>query len=51
MGAYQCIVVLFFIPSVLNSVVWVKLAESYNKIGFFFMLAVVFFGFPSPLFV
>ncbi len=51
MPQYRMILVLFFVPSVVNSLVWVKLSRSYPKIGFLFMLGVAFFGFPSPIFV
>ncbi len=48
---YQAILCLFFVPSFANALAWVKLSRHYPKVGFFFMMAVTFFGFPSPLFV
>ena len=31
--------------------IWLKLSQSYKRIGFFFMLAMLLFGFPSPILV
>ena len=51
LGKFQAIIVFFFVPSIVNAIMWVKLSRYYTNIGFFFIMAVVFFGFPSPLFV
>lgn len=50
-GQYQAIIILFFVPSVINALVWMKLAKRYKGIGYIFMLALVFFGCPSPILV
>ena len=52
LSQYRAIVILFFVPSLLNAFIWVcGLNKSYPRIGFNFMLALIFFGFPSPVFV
>lgn len=50
-GPYVAIIILFFVPSLVNGLIWVSIKKSYSQIGFGFMLTVVCAGFPSPLFV
>ncbi len=51
-GHYTAALLLIFVPSIFNAVLWVRLSKSYKKrIGFLFMLAIVFIGFPSPILV
>ena len=51
MGPYRGIICLIFVPSFVNAVVWFKLAAEYRRIGFYFMLSILFIGIPSPMFV
>eukprot|EP00095_Tigriopus_kingsejongensis_P005092 maker-scaffold159_size295958-snap-gene-1.38 protein:Tk05092 transcript:maker-scaffold159_size295958-snap-gene-1.38-mRNA-1 annotation:"conserved hypothetical protein" len=50
-GPHVAIIILFFVPSAINALVWLNIKKSYPQIGVPFMLAVVTCGFPSPLFV
>ena len=52
LGHYTAAILLFFVPSVLNALIWFRLSKSYRgSISILFMLAVVFVGFPSPILV